>query len=158
MRVTIHPSQLKGNIQAPVSKSSMQRALAASLLRKGETVIHNPGHSNDDKAAVDIIQRLGATVKIENGKLKVESEGVKPVANEINCGESGLGIRMFSPLVALSSKEIIITGEGSLATRPMSFFDSFFPKLGVSIQSDHGKLPLKIKGPLQPRSIEPPTW
>ena len=154
MRVTIYPSQIKGIVRAPVSKSSMQRALAASLLRKGETVIHNPGHSNDDKAALDIIQRLGATVKIENGKLKVESEGVKPVANEINCDESGLGIRMFTPLVALSSKEITINGERSLLTRPMNFFDTFFPQLGVSIQSNHGKLPLVIQGPLQPRNIE----
>jgi 3-phosphoshikimate 1-carboxyvinyltransferase len=132
----------------------MQRACAAALLRKGETVIYNPGHSNDDKAALDIIQRLGATVKAENEKVKVESEGVHPFADEINCGESGLGIRMFAPLVALSGKEIIVNGEGSLLTRPMNFFDRFFPQLGVSIQSNHGKLPFKIKGPLQPKNVE----
>lgn len=154
MRVTIHPSQLKGTIGAPASKSSMQRACAAALLRKGETVIQNPGHSNDDKAALDIIQRLGAKVKMENGEVKVTSSGVDPVADEINCGESGLGIRMFTPLIALSNKEITINGEGSLAARPMHFFDSFFPRLGVNIQSNHGKLPLKIKGPLQPKNIE----
>jgi len=152
--VTIHPSKLTGTVQAPASKSSMQRACAAALLRKGETVIHNPGHSNDDKAALDIILRLGAIAKIENGELKVKSNGIDPAAGEVNCGESGLGIRMFTPLVALSNKEISITGEGSLATRPMHFFDAFFPQLGVSIRSNHGKLPLKIKGPLQPRNIE----
>lgn len=154
MIVTIHPSKLSGSINAPASKSSMQRACAAALLRKGETVIYNPGHSNDDKAALDIIQRLGATVKNENGKLTIESDGVNPVSDEINCGESGLGIRMFTPLIALSNKEIIINGDGSLLTRPMNFFDSFFPQIGVNIQSNHGKLPLKIKGPLQPKSIE----
>jgi len=35
MKVTIQPSQLKGSIQTPASKSSMQRALAAGLLTKG---------------------------------------------------------------------------------------------------------------------------
>src|SRR4030095_9732695 len=114
MKVTIHPSQLKGIIQAPASKSSMQRACAAALLSKGTSIIHNPGHSNDDKAAMDIIQKLGAKIKIENGELKVESEGVNPIANEINCGESGLSIRMFTPIVALSDKEITINGSGSL--------------------------------------------
>ena len=154
MKVIIYPSQLKGTIQAPASKSSMQRACAAALLRKGGTIIKNPGHSNDDKAALDIIQRLGATVKMENGECKVESKGVQPVSPEINCGESGLSIRMFTPLVALSNKEIIINGSGSLATRPMDFFDEILPKLNVKIKSKDGKLPLVIQGPLQPVNIE----
>jgi len=36
----------------------------------------------------------------------------------------------------------------------MDFFDEILPKLGVSIQSSNGKLPLKIKGPLVPKNIE----
>lgn len=132
----------------------MQRACAAALLAKGETIIHNPGHSNDDKAAMDIIQRLGAEVIAENSALRVKSSGVNPVAGEINCGESGLSIRMFTPLVALSDKEITINGSGSLASRPMDFFDEILPALGVNIKSNDGKLPLVIQGPLQPKNIE----
>ena len=49
-----------GTIQAPASKSSMQRACAAALLNQAETTILNPGHSNDDKAALGVIQALGA--------------------------------------------------------------------------------------------------
>ena len=154
MKVTIQPSTLSGNILAAASKSSMQRACAAALVSKGTSIVHNPGHSNDDKAALDIIKRLGAEWKIDGEELSVTSDGVKPVATEINCGESGLSIRMFTPLVALSEKEITITGEGSLLTRPMDFFDEILPKLGVSIQSSNGKLPLKIKGPLVPKNIE----
>lgn len=154
MKVTIHPSKLNGTIQAPASKSSMQRACAAALLAKGETIILNPGHSNDDKAAMDIIQRLGAEVIAENSALRVRSSGVNPVAGEINCGESGLSIRMFTPLVALSDKEIAINGSGSLASRPMDFFDEILPLLGVKIKSNDGKLPLVIHGPLQPKNIE----
>ena len=114
MKVTIQPSQLKGIIQAPASKSSMQRACAAALLTKGKTIIHNPGHSNDDKAALDIIQSLGAVCgNSEKRRLIVNSEGINPVATEINCGESGLSIRMFTPLVALSEKEITINGQAA---------------------------------------------
>ncbi len=154
MKVTIYPSQLKGTIQAPASKSSMQRACAAALLSKGTSTIYNPGHSNDDKAALDIIQRLGAKVEVENGELKVESDGVQPTSNEINCGESGLSIRMFTPIVALSDKEITINGSGSLVTRPMDFFDEILPKLGVKIKSNDGKLPMIVQGPLIPANIE----
>ncbi len=56
MEVTISPSAIKGVITAPASKSAMQRACAAALLRKGETVLFNPGISADDKAALQIIQ------------------------------------------------------------------------------------------------------
>jgi 3-phosphoshikimate 1-carboxyvinyltransferase len=132
----------------------MQRACAAALLRTGETVINHPGHSNDDQAAIELIQQMGARVSIQENKLLVSSEGVKPVSNEVNCGESGLGIRMFAPIIALSAEVITINGEGSLLKRPMDFFDEVFPQLGVSINSNDGKLPLKVKGPLKPQNIE----
>ena len=154
MKVTIQPSKLKGAISAPASKSSMQRACAAALLKKGETIIHNAGHSNDDKAALDIIKKLGATVKEVNGELSIVSNGIMPIDSVLNCGESGLSIRMFTPLVALSDQEITITGEGSLATRPMNLFDEILPKLNVKIKSQEGKLPLEIQGPLKPANIE----
>ncbi|HVX49074.1 MAG TPA: 3-phosphoshikimate 1-carboxyvinyltransferase, partial [Chitinophagaceae bacterium] len=78
-----------------------------------------------------------------------ESEAGKAV----NCGESGLGIRMFAPIVALHPYPITINGEGSLLNRPMDFFDEVLPQLGVSIQSSNGRLPLTLKGPLQPKDI-----
>jgi 3-phosphoshikimate 1-carboxyvinyltransferase len=171
VKVTINPSQLKGTIQAPASKSSMQRACAAALLRKGETIIQNPGHSNDDKAAIGIIKSLGAEWKMQDDILIINSFGFPEVSKvspgggdlpagqaglewAINCGESGLSIRMFTPLAALSNKEITINGSGSLATRPMDFFDEILPKLNVKIKSQDGKLPLVIQGPLQPVNIE----
>lgn len=154
MKVTINPSKLKGTIQAPASKSSMQRACAAALLRQGTTTIFNPGHSNDDKAAIGIIQSFGAEVIPGNEELIINSQGLRPVANEINCGESGLSIRMFTPLAALCDREISIIGAGSLATRPMDFFDAVLPQLGVKVSSNGGKLPMKVQGPLKPATIE----
>jgi len=154
MKARVTPSTITGTITAPASKSSMQRACAAALIRNGETVIVNPGVSNDDVAAIDVIQKLGAVVtKLDNGNLHIVSSGVHPESNTINCGESGLGIRMFTPIAALSSIPITITGMGSLTTRPMHFFDEILPQIGVSITSDAGKLPLQIQGPIKPQNI-----
>ena len=153
MIVTVIPGTLSGSLQAPASKSAMQRACAAALVAAGRTLIHNPGHSNDDKAALDIIQRLGATVTSHGDHLEVVSNGVKPRQNEIHCGESGLSIRMFTPLAALSEQELTLTGSGSLVTRPMDFFDRILPELGVYVHSQQGRLPLVIKGPLSPANI-----
>ena len=154
IKARVTPSTITGTITAPASKSSMQRACAASLIRKGETIIKNPGVSNDDLAAIDVIQKLGAVVTtLDNGDLHIISGGVNPASNTINCGESGLGIRMFTPITALSSDPITITGMGSLTTRPMHFFDEILPQIGVSITSDAGKLPLHIQGPIKPQNI-----
>jgi 3-phosphoshikimate 1-carboxyvinyltransferase len=155
MNVTISPSVVYGSLQAPSSKSSMQRACAAALVSQTKTHITNPGKSNDDLAALRVIRGLGAVIEnLSDGSLLIESGGIKPVNDFVNCGESGLGIRMFAPLVALSSHSITIEGEGSLLDRPMDFFDEIFPGLGVEVNSNKGKLPLQIQGPLITKNIQ----
>ena len=158
MIVSIQPSRISGTIVAPASKSCMQRACALALLADGEVTLINPGKSNDDLAALDILQKLGTNIlKKEAEDLLIIDSKAPPSGGGggfvLNCGESGLGIRMFTPIAALSSEEIIITGTGSLLNRPMHFFDEIFPQLGISIQSNNGHLPIKIKGPLQPADI-----
>src|SRR6478672_7622016 len=100
MKVVIKGSGFNGSplgyggidsVHAPASKSSMQRACAAALVRKGESIIRNPGKSNDDIAGLNVIKALGATVnKNEDGSLQVLSEGVKPGSSVVNNGEAGL--------------------------------------------------------------------
>jgi 3-phosphoshikimate 1-carboxyvinyltransferase len=158
MIVTIHPSAISGTITAPASKSSMQRACAAALLHQGKTVIVNPGNSNDDKAALQVIQHLGASVeKLADGNISITGSNFYQIADGqqrvINCGESGLGIRMFAPIAALAASLTTINGEGSLLSRPMHFFDEIFPQLGIRIQSQSGYLPIQLQGPLQPANI-----
>lgn len=154
MQVILTPSEVKGTITAPASKSAMQRACAAALLKGGKTALHNPGVSNDDEAALDIISQLGAVVEKEADKVVILSNGVAPISNEINCGESGLSARMFTSIAALSKTPITVTGKGSLVKRPFSFFTDVLPQLGVECESNNGLLPLHIKGPLQPKNIE----
>jgi 3-phosphoshikimate 1-carboxyvinyltransferase len=135
----------------------MQRACAAALLRNGETIIHNYGRSEDDKAALSIIQQLGAEVTyINDQSLRIISSGkvdVKP-GTILDCGESGLSLRMFTPIAALSSQEILISVKGSLAKRPIHFFEEILPQLNVTLLSPPGTFPIRIKGPLKLQNIQ----
>ena len=153
MKAVVSPSKLKGIITAPASKSSMQRACAAALIRHGETVLCNPGTSNDDKAALNIITQLGAAYEVQGDKIIIRSNGVKALGDTINCHESGLSIRMFTSIAALSDKKITVIGSGSLSKRPMDFFDEVLPQLAVQVKTNEGYLPLEITGPLQPKNI-----
>jgi len=160
MNVSIHPSPVSGKLKAPPSKSSMQRACAAALITPGTTIIDNFGNSNDEKAALDIISRLGATVNKLTNELVITSNDFifrSPLAEKknviLNVGESGLSMRMFAPIAGLFNFDIVFTGEGSILKRPMNFFDEILPLLNVEVHSNNGKLPVTLRGPLQPKNI-----
>jgi 3-phosphoshikimate 1-carboxyvinyltransferase len=163
MQVKISPSDISGLVMAPASKSALQRACALALLKDGETIISNPGQSNDDKAALSIIKNLGARIELlADNSLKItgnqllgntKNDTAQEEALSFSCGESGLSIRMFTPIAAISNSPVTINGTGSLLTRPMNFFDEILPELGVKILSNEGKLPLVINGPMAAKDI-----
>lgn len=137
----------------------MQRACAAALITPGTTIIDNFGSSNDEKAALNIISKLGATITKTSNKLAITSHDFIfrsqfPEKNVIvNVGESGLSMRMFAPIAGLFNYDITFTGEGSILKRPMNFFDEILPEIGVEINSNGGKLPVTLHGPLHPKNI-----
>lgn len=153
MEVIISQSHIEGRVSANASKSAMQRAVAAALMAKGKSIIYNPGKSNDCLAALEVAQSLGAKVNYVNDKIEITAQGVNPVSPEINCGESGLGIRMFTPIAAISEKPLTIYAEGSLKSRPVSFFEEVLPQLKVQCRTQNGKPPISLKGPLQSLDI-----
>ena len=155
--------QLKGIINAPCSKSSMQRACALSLLHQGTTIIKNPGKSNDDLAALNHLKQLGLKI-LSNDKQSIVIDNSTDILltlkngqfnGNINfdCGESGLGIRMFTPLLALNPHEISISGKGSLQKRPLHFFEQSLTQLGKFVATNNGFVPIKLKNALVQQSI-----
>lgn len=153
--VSISPSKVDGLVNIPSSKSYAQRAVVAALLKGGLSYIENYGNSNDEKAALEIITKLGANVKIEGNKLTINSEFDcnKIFSDKLNVGESGLALRLFTCVASLLHYPIEINGEGSLLSRPITVFESVFPKLGVHIMSNSHRLPIVIKGNLRIRDI-----
>lgn len=159
MLMKVFPSTISGSVKGPSSKSCTQRALAAALIKTGTSVIRNAGFSNDEKAARSIIKSLGATIDETDGEMRVEADvnifnaARDAQAKTINCGESGLSMRMFAPIAALFHHPVIMQGEGSILTRPMDFIDQYLPELGVSVKTNEGRVPIAITGPLKPHEI-----
>jgi 3-phosphoshikimate 1-carboxyvinyltransferase len=140
-------SVISGVVNAPSSKSAMQRYVAGALLAEGVSRIYSPSYCEDSLAAIAIAEALGAKISISGGVVVVEG-GFKPVRNDIFCGESGLSTRMFTPIASLHTGEIIINGKGSILSRPLKMMEIPMAKLGVDISTNNGFLPIKIKGPL----------
>jgi 3-phosphoshikimate 1-carboxyvinyltransferase len=149
----LEPSALKGSIKAPASKSMTQRAIAAALLADGESIIHNPSYCDDSLAAMSMAVGLGARVEPQVNDLKIVGSATLK-ETKLNCGESGLAIRMFSPIAALYQAEITLVGANSLKKRPMLMIEEALTQLGVKCKTVGGFLPLTIQGPITGGSCE----
>ena len=147
MERCLEPSAIKGTLKAPASKSMTQRAIAAALLADGQSIIHNPSYCDDSLAAMSIAVGLGARVEPQVNELKINGSAVLKEP-KLNCGESGLAIRMFSPIAALYSAEIKMVGANSLKKRPMFMIEEALNQLGVKCTSSGGFIPLTIEGPI----------
>ncbi|HEX2970642.1 MAG TPA: 3-phosphoshikimate 1-carboxyvinyltransferase [Bacteroidales bacterium] len=142
------PSELKGDVKAPSSKSMTQRAIAAALLSNGESIIRNPSYCDDSLAAMSIAAGLGAKVEPSPDVLKIHgSDELKET--KLNCGESGLAIRMFSPIAALYRTEITLNGAVTLKSRPMNMISAALNQLGAVCTTNNGFLPITVKGPIK---------
>lgn len=148
MKRYVYPSEINGIVKAPASKSEMQRATAAALLATGESLIINPCFSDDSVAALDIIEKMGAKVK-RGSDLVIIKGGLNIKDGNLNCGESGLGIRMFTPIAALSGKPVTLTGKGTLLKRPVSLIEKELADLGATITSNKGFAPITISTKLE---------
>ena len=147
MNKTISKSTIKGSIIAPTSKSALQRHIAAAMLAKGKSSIRFESISDDAKAVLGIAKSLGAGVAL-NGNTIVIDGGINNPLRDLYIGESGLGLRMLTPILAATTFPFIISGIGSLLIRPIDFVVDTLGQSGVVINATNGSLPLKLQGPI----------
>ncbi len=150
---SINPGTVSGTLNAPPSKSLMQRVTIAAALARGKTTILNPSFSIDALAALDAAKVLGAEVTIEKDRVIIDGQKYQ-IGNEINCRESGLCMRMMIPIAATFSKEMTISGSGSLLNRPVDMIEKPLAQLGVRVQTNNGLPPVKVKGPIRGGLVE----
>jgi len=141
----IQKSTITGQIAAPSSKSALQRIISGAFLAEGQSTIHYKTLSEDAEAGLKLISSLGATVEKGDRIIKITG-GFNNPGSKLFIGESGLGLRMFTPILALQKKSFQITGKGSLLIRPVDFIVNTLTDFGIDISSNNGKLPLIIKG------------
>ena len=156
MKIEVFPSELRGTVEMPGSKSAAQRMVACALLARGESVIRDFPAGKDCEAALNIAQNLGAIVTIKGSEVSIKGgfpnaflSGIRNAKREIQCGESGLASRMFTPIAALHDHSITVNGEGSLLERSFADFDEVLKSFGVTCELTGGHLPLRVSGPLQ---------
>ncbi len=152
---------IAGSVNAPASKSSMQRAVACATMAEGRSALKSGELCADSRAALGLAASLGAVVSVDGGSIAIEgsarfdgSRGDFPGEIELDCGESGLCMRMFSPIAAILDGEATLIGRGSLAKRPMGMVEEPLRALGAECSSSAGFPPIFVRGPLRGGTID----
>jgi 3-phosphoshikimate 1-carboxyvinyltransferase len=151
----IAPSQLKGSLTIPPSKSQTLRAILFAALATGSSHIQHPLHSPDVEAMIMGCRALGAHIYPEANGLTIEGccQTLMGAEDIIHAGNSGIVLRFLSAIAAQGNQHIVITGDHSIRhRRPMQPLLSALAQLGVNALStrQNGYAPLIIQGPLKP--------
>ncbi len=151
MKLSISKTKIAGEIMAPGSKSHTIRALAFAAMAKGSSIIKAPLVSSDTISSLTAASTMGAWIRRGDDSIwHISGTGgrILEPAGIINMNNSGTGIKLFAALGALSPWKLGFTGDASLRSRPMKSLLTALEKLGVRTESENGKCPFTVQGPI----------
>ncbi|MGA4720044.1 3-phosphoshikimate 1-carboxyvinyltransferase [Fictibacillus nanhaiensis] len=143
--------QLKGSIKVPGDKSISHRAVMFGSIAEGTTTIDGFLTGEDCLSTISCFKKLGVTIQQEGEKVTVEGKGIAgltPPSEDLYVGNSGTTIRLMLGILANTPFESTLTGDESIAKRPMNRVTKPLKEMGAAIDgNDTGnKVPLHIKG------------
>lgn len=149
MTVVIRPGFLKGEIQAPPSKSVSHRLLLAASLAEGESEIRGVEKSRDLESTISCLDALGAEAENQNGIWKIRGAGSMKRGHAVfPCGESASTLRFFLPTALLNGEEAEFQMSGRLMERGVGAYESLLGEKGIAFKKERDRL--FVKGKLQP--------
>ena len=140
---------LNGEITIPGDKSISHRSVMFASLGDTPVRIENFLNAADTLSTVNIMKALGAKVEfIDDNTLIVTGcglHGLKEPQTVLDAGNSGTTLRLLMGLLAGANINAEFTGDDSLSNRPMKRIIEPLTTMGANIESNAGKLPIKIK-------------
>jgi 3-phosphoshikimate 1-carboxyvinyltransferase len=137
-------------VEAPPSKAHTLRALVISALAEGKSTLRNALLGDDQMNVMECLRRLGVRIELAREVIEVQGGGgsFSPVGEELNVGESGVGMNFLTSAACLSDKPVIITGARRITERPIGEVVSGLRQLGCRIEhlDNEGFPPIKVYG------------
>ncbi len=151
MDYLIQPSALtSGTVTVPGDKSISHRALLLGAIADGSTEIRGFLAGEDCLATLAALQKLGVPIERPDDTTVrvggVGMHGLHGARDALDLGNSGTGMRLLTGLLCGQAFDSGLTGDDSLAGRPMQRIIEPLSMMGASIASQDGKPPLQIHG------------
>ncbi|NLL16956.1 MAG: UDP-N-acetylglucosamine 1-carboxyvinyltransferase, partial [Clostridiales bacterium] len=147
--------KLRGEIDIQGSKNSALPILAATVLCKGVSVIHNCPRLSDIGATINILEHLGCEVKREDSTIIVDSTNVNRYDIPENLmHEMRSSIIFLGAVIGRLGKANISTPGGcEIGLRPINLHLEAMEKFGVMIEEGYGRLECTVEDGLKAANI-----
>ncbi len=146
-------SGLRGTITVPGDKSISHRVAILGALAEGSMKVQNYLCSEDCLNTLRAMQQLGATITPGDSpqNFTLTGTGMHPTApsRDIDCGNSGTGMRLMAGVLAALPFASRMYGDPSLSSRPMKRIIDPLSRMGANITAcgeKPGCAPLQIEG------------
>lgn len=151
--------RLHGRIRVPGDKSISHRAVMFGAIAAGTTEVHGFLNGADCLATIDAFRAMGVQVEHpEPTVLRIHGVGVhglRAPERVLDLGNSGTSMRLLAGLLAGQAFASTLSGDASLARRPMQRVVHPLQRMGARVQaSAAGTAPLHIHPAPALRGIE----
>ena len=124
-------------VQVPGSKSITNRALLLAALSNKKCLLHGVLFSDDSKAFLDSLQKLGFEIEVDEQRKEVTIQGtggrIPNHKAHINVRSAGTAARFLTVMLALSGGEYEMDASPQMCKRPMEPLLSVLQEAGVEI-------------------------
>jgi len=141
-------NSLSGEVICPGDKSISQRILIIGFLLNSDMEVKGFLDAEDPNSTLIALNGIGASIKKDNGLiyLSKRDDYLKSPSKDLNLGNSGTGMRLILGLISGLGINATLVGDQSLSNRPMSRVIDPLRAMGVGIESNDGKAPIKVLG------------
>lgn len=150
--------RLNASFEVPGDKSISHRAAIMAGLANGSTRVDNYLPSEDCICTLNAMVSLGVRYEVLD-----EMDGYGPTSmiihgqsmqlsapqGDVDCGNSGTGMRLLAGMLAAQPFESVLTGDASLCSRPMARIIKPLQQMGAKIEAEgtpEGCAPLRLGG------------
>ena len=143
--------RLEGSLRVHGAKNSVLPILAAALLARGETVIHNCPDLSDVRAAIKILKHVGCAVGQSGGSVVVNSSDMTrcDIPHELMREMRSSVIFLGAILARCGSAILSMPGGCELGSRPVDLHLTALREMGATIIEEGGNIVCdseKLKG------------
>lgn len=139
-------------MSVPGDKSISHRSLILNAIAQGNALVQGLSGGEDVISTVHCLQAMGVSIEPAGATGSYRIQGRGPTLEEpsdiLDAGNSGTSMRLLSGVLASQSFASIITGDGSLRSRPMQRIVQPLKQMGAQImgRQNDSLAPLVIRG------------
>ena len=152
VRTVRRPAELGGQLTVPGDKSISHRSLILNSMAQGTARVTGLSDGEDVMSTMACLRAMGVSITAGASPGEFTVHGRGPVLEEpadiLDAGNSGTSMRLLSGLLAAQPFLTVITGDGSLRSRPMRRIVEPLQLMGAQVMGrQKGSLaPLAIRG------------